>query len=410
MGAVLTTDSNWPDGLVATNYGDSADWNPTVLQKDGANINFVILHYYPSSTTEAGMLAQYQNIATIIKQARAEINEYAGSNAANIQIMVTETNSSYEVDSVPSALYAADTYMTFLENGVSNVDWWDLHNGAGTISANADGSTDYGDGALLSDGGCSGSTCEPATDTPFPAYYGLQAVGEFATAGAEMVATTSSDSAVTAYAVKESNGALSVMLVNHSSAASEPVGLAYSGFTPSSVTSAEQFSEATKKLTTLSGATPSALTLPAYSITVLKLAGSSATGSPSVSASPSSTASATASASPTSSAPAVACTATATKTYDWGNGYKHEHYVQEHRLQGHEQLEARLRLPRQREDLRLLERHVPSERYGGAGPPRQLRHDDPRWRVGDDRLFGLVHGEQRHPLLVPAQRHPLPVS
>jgi len=295
VGAVLTTYGNWPDGKVATNYGDSADWNQTVLQKDGANIDFVILHYYPTSTTVAGMLAQYRNIANIVKQTRAEISEYAGSNAANIKIMITETDANYELDSAPSALFAADTYATFLENGVANVDWWDLHNGAATVSTDADGTTDFGDEGLLSNASCSSGTCEPASDTLFPTYYGLKAVGDFATSGGKIVATTSSDSAVTAYAVKQPGGSLNVMLVNHIASASEPVSLAYSGFAPSSVTSAEQFTAGTKKLTTLSGTSTSALTLPAYSITVLKL------GTPGSSS--------------------TACAVTATKTADSGSTF-----------------------------------------------------------------------------------------
>ncbi len=295
VGAVLTTYGNWPDGKVATNYGDSADWNQTVLQKDGANIDFVILHYYPTSTTVAGMLAQYRNIANIVKKTRAEISEYAGSNATNIKIMITETDANYELDSAPSALFAADTYATFLENGVANVDWWDLHNGAATVGTDADGTTDFGDEGLLSNASCSSGTCEPASDTLFPTYYGLKAVGDFATSGGKIVATTSSDSAVTAYAVKQPGGSLNVMLVNHIASASEPVSLAYSGFAPSSVTSAEQFTAGTKKLTTLSGTSTSALTLPAYSITVLKL------GTPGSSS--------------------TACAVTATKTADSGSTF-----------------------------------------------------------------------------------------
>jgi hypothetical protein len=54
VGAVLTLYNSWPDGLVATQYGDTADWNTTVLKKDGAKLGFVILHYYPNTTkTEA---------------------------------------------------------------------------------------------------------------------------------------------------------------------------------------------------------------------------------------------------------------------------------------------------------------------------------------------------------------------
>jgi cellulase/cellobiase CelA1 len=78
------------------------------------------------------------------------------------------------------------------------------------------------------------------------------------------------------------------------------------------VTSAEQFSEATKKLTTLSGINASGLTLPAYSITVLKEAGASSSSTISTP---------NASASPTAATSSTACAVTAAKTDDWGNGY-----------------------------------------------------------------------------------------
>ena len=147
VGAALTSPGAWPDGQVATKYGDTADWNTTVLKTDGSKIDFVIIHYYPNSKTESEMLSQYQNIAMLVSQTRAAINEYAGSNAPNIQIMVTETDATLEDASVPSALFAADTYMTFLQNGVERVDWWDLHNGPGStpVTKLADGVTDYGD-------------------------------------------------------------------------------------------------------------------------------------------------------------------------------------------------------------------------------------------------------------------------
>ncbi len=276
VGAVITTYNSWPDGLVASAYGDTADWNTTVLTKDGPKLDFVIVHYYPTSKSESDLLTQYQSIATLVQQTRAEINRYAGSNAANIQIMVTETDSSYEYDSVPAALFAADAYMTFLQNGVDNIDWWDLHNGPGSGTTTLpDGSTEYGDGGVLSSGGCTAGVCEPAANTPFPAYYGLQAVGGFAPAGAQMVGTTSSNSTVTSYAVKTSSG-MNLMLVNHSAQTSEPVAVSYAGFSPANVTSAVQFSEANKKLQPINGVDAHALTLPPYSITVLKLSGSSA--------------------------------------------------------------------------------------------------------------------------------------
>ena len=50
VGAVLTTYNSWPDGSIATQYGDTADWNNTVLKRDGSKLDFVIVHDYPSSS------------------------------------------------------------------------------------------------------------------------------------------------------------------------------------------------------------------------------------------------------------------------------------------------------------------------------------------------------------------------
>jgi hypothetical protein len=221
----------------------------------------------------SGLLTQYRNLATIVKHTRAEIKRYAGSNAAHVQIMVTETNSSLESDSVPAALFAVDTYLTWVRNGVDNIDWWDLHNGPGSPSTRLpDGSTDYGDGGILSSGGCDGAVCEPAANTPFPAT-ACRRFPDSPRAGAKMIGVTSSNAAVTAYAVKTSSG-MNLMLVNHSPHSSKPVSIGYTGFKPTSVTSALQFSDAHPKLRALSRANAHSLTLPAYSITILKLSGS----------------------------------------------------------------------------------------------------------------------------------------
>lgn len=321
VGAVLTTYNSWPDGLVASQYGDTADWNTTVLKKDGPKLDFVIVHYYPTSKSESDLLAQYKNIGTLVQQTRAEINRYAGSNAANVRIMITETDSSFEFDSVSAALFGVDAYLTFLQNGVDNIDWWDLHNGPGSAGTKlADGTTEYGDGGVLSSGGCVGGSCEPAANTPFPAYYGLQAVSRFAPAGAQMIGTTSSNATVTAYAVKTSSGT-NLMLVNHDSHTSEPVSIDYAGFTPASVTSADQFSQANPKLSTLNGANARSLTLPAYSITVLRLSGSGAgTGSGAGSGSGSGSGAGSGSGSGSGSGHGASCTVT-TNTVAWPTGY-----------------------------------------------------------------------------------------
>ena len=96
------------------------------------------------------MLTDPSDIAGIVSTLHSEISQYAGiSNAASVPILVTETNSSIDMDTQPAALFGADMYMTWLENGVATVDWWNEHNGEGTVST-VDGATDYGDQGIFS--------------------------------------------------------------------------------------------------------------------------------------------------------------------------------------------------------------------------------------------------------------------
>jgi hypothetical protein len=53
------------------------------------------------------------------------------------------------------------------------------------------------------------------------------------------------------------------MPVNHSAQPSEPVSLSYDGFSSASVSSAEQFSDASEKLWQIGGSDAHALNLPA---------------------------------------------------------------------------------------------------------------------------------------------------
>ncbi|HLI69607.1 MAG TPA: cellulose-binding protein [Ktedonobacteraceae bacterium] len=234
IGLVLTTPGNWPDGV--TSATSPQPWNDTVLPIACSSADFVILHWYPQGPTgesDAGLLGAPANgestpvsytpsIPSMISTVRSELNEYCGAHASDVQIMVTETNSvSYnpgkQTTSLVNALYLAEDYMTWLQNGVANVDWWDVHNGITTGTNNSSslyGTTDYGDYGLLSSGGSSGGISEPPAETPFPAYYGLQIVSKVVSPFGRIVATTSSQSLVQAFAVRRWDGSIAVLLVN----------------------------------------------------------------------------------------------------------------------------------------------------------------------------------------------------
>lgn len=284
VGVVLTTPGNWPDGLVAS--GDTQDWNDTVLSALGSQADFVIVHWYPSSGSEAQMLGQPEaQISGMMSKLHTLLAKYSG--ARQVPIMVTETDSSYEDDSAASALFAADMYPTWVEQGASNVDWWDIHNGIGTVSTDQTGGTDYNDQGILSNASCatSGSPCEPAAETAFPAYYGIAQAGRFLAGGGTLLGTSSSQSLVSSHAVELPDGSLNVMLINKDPANTYQVSLAYNGY--SAGTSATSFVYNENAMSITSGSvSSSSVSLAPYSITMLHLAKSGTSAGPSAPGTP----------------------------------------------------------------------------------------------------------------------------
>jgi hypothetical protein len=250
IGVVLTAPGNWPDGQ--TSAGSPQPWNQTVLSALGNQIDFADVHWYPQNPSnvtppgpsDAGLLAATAQIGGMVSALRAQLAQYAGN--GNIPIDITETNS---VSSNPgkqtvglvNALYLTQDYLGWLSNGVASVDWWQIHNGmvtSGDNGSSLSGTANYGDYGVLSDATCgtagSAPVCEPAADTPFPAYYGLDLLGQFIHPGDTLVTTTSSQSLVQAYAATAADGTLRVLLVNDDPTNAYTVGLGYTGFTPTS--------------------------------------------------------------------------------------------------------------------------------------------------------------------------------
>jgi hypothetical protein len=270
VGAVLTLPGNWPDGAVAS--GDSADWNRTVLSIAGSAIDFVIVHWYPNGQGAATALSEPSQLIGELSQLRSEINQYAGANGPNLGIAMTEVNSSQFTTTQPDALFGADTYMTALEQGVFNVDWWDTHNGGGTISTAPDGATDFNDWGVLSSATCTGTVCEPALNTPFPPYFAISMLSKLGRPGDQMVGAGTDQPLVSAHAVLQANGDLAVQLVNKDPNNAYPVSLHYTGFQPSTATpTVYTYGDEASSITKASQGTSSSQTVPAYSIETVVL-------------------------------------------------------------------------------------------------------------------------------------------
>jgi len=272
--AVLTTPGFWPDGVVGS--GDTQDWNHTVLAAIGSNLDCVIVHYYPGGSSTAGMLTDPTDIAGIVSTLHSEINQYAGSAAAGAKVIVTETNSSIDMDTQPGALFAADMYMTWLENGVVNVDWWNEHNGVGTVST-VDGSTDYGDQGMFSNASNGSGVTEPAVETPFAPYYGVEMLSKLGSPGDEMVTSSTNNSLLKVHAVRRAGGGLDVLLDNEDPSNADTVALSLNGFTASGTPTVFALGNNATSVTSSSGSA-SSVTVPAYSLVVVQIPGSGGTG------------------------------------------------------------------------------------------------------------------------------------
>lgn len=271
VGAVLTMPGNWPDGLVGT--GDQGTWNSEVLTRAGHVIDFVDVHWYPGGSTAAEALSRTEHIADAVHLLRGQIDAYAGANAGRIGISMTETNVDVGRNTQPGALFLADVYSGLLEQGVFTVQWWNVHNGIGTVSTVA-GQTDYGDYGLLSSGGCTadGAVCEPPLNTPFAPYHALSVMGSFARPGDQFVRAGTDDPLVTAHAVRRSNGELAVLLVNKDPEREHTVDLNYHGWTPGAAApTVTTFTNGADAVRTTTTGTATGQTLAPYSLTLLTL-------------------------------------------------------------------------------------------------------------------------------------------
>jgi hypothetical protein len=252
----------------------------------------------------------------MVSSTRALLNEYDPTNGPNKGIFVTETDSAIYKDGQEGAVWGAASEADWLQSGAQNIDWWDLQNGIGTPDTDPSGTTDYEDGGILSSGtsSCSGSTCEPAADTPFRTYYGLGMMKYFVTPGDSLVSATSSSSDVQAFAATNSSGGQSVLLANTSETNAYDLTLSEGGRTVTSNATVYSYTPSSSGITSTTEAA-SSVVVPADSLVVVSLSGGAPTTTTTVAPTSTTTpVTTTTGATTTTAAPTTTTTATATTT------------------------------------------------------------------------------------------------
>jgi hypothetical protein len=191
---------------------------------------------------------------------------------------------------IVNPLFIADNVMAWLEKGVTSVDVWALHNGsaAGNTSSSLHGTATFGDYGILSNA----TNGEPAADTPFSTYYGLQMLSKLGKAGDTMVSTSSSNTLLAAHAVKQAGGNLALLLINKDPTNTISANVSVSGFTPVGSATVYRYAESNSAIGTSSGGSLGAsftFAVPPYSLATIVLSpNATATPTFSLSASPAS--------------------------------------------------------------------------------------------------------------------------
>jgi alpha-L-arabinofuranosidase len=207
IGAVVSTppgDYSWDTDA------NGQHWTPLVLAQCATNIDFVIAHWYPyagANDNGSSLLPQVRStIPAMINGTgthtgtssglRDWINDYR-ADGTNVQIFITEFNyNGAETNSLNgepvfgpvNSLFAADSYASWLDLGVANVDWLEMNK-----------NTFLGDSS------------PPVAGA---AYYAAQLTHDMAGVGDQIVSTTSDASTLRAHAAVQQSGKVSVMLLN----------------------------------------------------------------------------------------------------------------------------------------------------------------------------------------------------
>jgi hypothetical protein len=236
-----------------TNYG----WTPIVLsvmESLGVTPDFLIYHDYPqytssgwtfySSSSDSDPLllqvasnpspSNWSDWASAASDLRQQITDYIGSGGSNIELCVTENNSDAgamgrQSTSLVNALYLADSTSALMKTEFRSYIWWDLHNGYetdGNFDPTIYGWRPNGDYGILN-----------SANSPYPTYYAEKLLQNFARPGDSVLTASSDNLLLSIYAVRRTNGALSVLVINKNLTTNLNAQIALTNFVPWSTAS-----------------------------------------------------------------------------------------------------------------------------------------------------------------------------
>lgn len=213
-------------------------WTPvmlTYMRSNNCIPDFVIEHSYGPTAGDTQDLLWPKGLTTDAVNLRQMLNDYLGSAATNVTLEITENGMGGDKQSVslPGGLFYADCLGQILQTEFDSRIWWDMHNGAGAVS-NPDpamyGWRKDGNGNYISDGGIVNG--DGVGTNGYPTYYAAKLLTHFARSGDTVVSASSDYELLATYAVKRTNGTLTLLVINKSSSSNLTADFNLSGYLP----------------------------------------------------------------------------------------------------------------------------------------------------------------------------------
>ena len=194
-----------------TNYA----WMPVMLstlRSLGVTPDFVIYHNYPGNG-DAQLLQWSQRLVTDAASMRQLCSDYSGPPGTNTELAITEVGEAGDKSStsIVGGLFYADNTGQALLSGFSTRLWFGFRIDEITLAANTNA---YGWRDVHAY-----SVVRGAGATPFdryPSFYTFKLMQYFARGGDTVVTVTNISPLLTTYAVKRTNGTLTLLVINKS--------------------------------------------------------------------------------------------------------------------------------------------------------------------------------------------------
>jgi len=213
-------------------------WTPvmlTYLRSNNVIPDFLIEHKYPPADGDIYNLLWSKTWSTDVTGLRQMVSDYLGNLGTNITLECTENGSTGDAQSVSlvGGLLFADSIGQVLQTELNSRLWWDTRNGGGSIT-NSDPAL-YGwrtnaNGYFYEDGGIVYNLGAPTNR--YPKYYVAKLMPFFASGGDVVIQATNDYLLLGTYAVKRTNGTMTLLVINKSSASNLTAVVNISGYLP----------------------------------------------------------------------------------------------------------------------------------------------------------------------------------